>query len=314
MGIQLMGNQFKYILLSLSLLFFFLSNTTNIHSAEKSLSKEDKAFKKLSLSVRKKLTALAITIDKKIKGAAIGYAVLSSDQDEDLGETKKAVEDLLIQSFVSKFLLIAPLKYDDEVVLKNDDGKTTKKTILQKKNIAHLTKKNKLEIVLLVNVFKKSKKISCSLELLHIKKGKRLGSYSVSLVKETDAQSLKKMKFFSMWNVKVLTFAAAHIGKKVDKGECWDLPARILNDSGFDVHSYDFGTKVPWEEALPGDVLTIDNGKYRHVMVLHKPEEVLKNSKILHQNVNKKRFVIKDKVFAKYPPEDIVVWRPGVRE
>ncbi len=309
-----MGNQIKTLTLAIGFSFLYFLSPSFILSSEKSSDKEDKAFKKISFTVRKKLTSLAITIDKKTKGAAIGYAVLSSDQDEDLGETKKAVTDLLLQSFVSRSLLIAPLKYDEEVVLKDDEDKTTKKIVLQKKNITHLTKKNKLEIVMLVTVLAKGKKISLSLELLHIKKGRRLGTYPVSLVKEADAESLQKMNFFSMWNVKVLTFAAANIGKKVDKGECWDLPARILNDSGFAVHSYDFGTKVPWEEALPGDVLTIDNGKFRHVMVLHKPEEVMKNSKILHQNVNKKRYVIKDKVFAKYPPEDVVVWRPGVRK
>ena len=77
-----------------------------------------------------------------------------------------------------------------------------------------------------------------------------------------------------------------------------------LRKAGLGIRGYNFGNPVKWTEALPGDVVTSNT----HVMVLVKPTQEGKGSKILHQNVNNKRFVIYDQI---YSPAGLTVWRPG---
>ena len=101
-----------------------------------------------------------------------------------------------------------------------------------------------------------------------------------------------------------MAFAISNLGVQVGRGECWDLPATIMRKRGAGPKGYTFGKKVPWDEALPGDVLTTS----KHVMVLVKPKDPKNQSRILHQNVGKKRFVIFDYLRNK---ESFTVWRPG---
>jgi hypothetical protein len=111
-------------------------------------------------------------------------------------------------------------------------------------------------------------------------------------------------------NIKLLLFAGDNIGKPIDRGECWDLPAHCLKANGFQVPGYNFGKEVPIAEALPGDVLSNDTNGNHHVMLLVKPTDDLSGALIYHQNTNSRRFVVCDK-FPSSMRNGILVWRPG---
>ncbi len=111
-------------------------------------------------------------------------------------------------------------------------------------------------------------------------------------------------------NVALLLFAGGRIGQQVARGECWDLPATRMQQLGFKVPGYDFGSEVTKDEALPGDVLTIDTDGFHHVMLLVEPKPGLNGAKIYHQNVNKVRNVIFD-TFPEPMRNGVKVWRPG---
>ncbi|HQV51642.1 MAG: hypothetical protein IPI00_08165 [Flavobacteriales bacterium] len=63
-------------------------------------------------------------------------------------------------------------------------------------------------------------------------------------------------------NQRIVTFVLGHEGKKVGRGECWDLAAEALNSGGATWDgSYVFGDIVDWrkEEILPGDIVQFAN-------------------------------------------------------
>lgn len=62
-------------------------------------------------------------------------------------------------------------------------------------------------------------------------------------------------------NRRIVDYVQAHLGKKVDRGECWDLAAGALNEAGAVWDGlYGFGTVVDWreEELLPGDIIQFE--------------------------------------------------------
>lgn len=106
---------------------------------------------------------------------------------------------------------------------------------------------------------------------------------------------------------KVVEYCKNNIGKKVDRGECWDLAKFALDYAGADwTAPHDFGTKVDFKkDALKaGDILQMENvsfswteGDYtysatfpHHTAVVY---EVKDNGKIVlaHQNFNNVRKV-----------------------
>ncbi len=68
-------------------------------------------------------------------------------------------------------------------------------------------------------------------------------------------------------NRRIVEFVQAHMGMKVDRGECWDLAAGALNESGATWDGfYSFGNVVDWrkEEVLPGDIIQFENVQVEH--------------------------------------------------
>jgi hypothetical protein len=67
-------------------------------------------------------------------------------------------------------------------------------------------------------------------------------------------------------NARVLAFVEQHIGKRVDRGECWDLAAKALNlaDAQWD-GDMGFGRLIdPSKEAvLPGDIIQLEGVEFR---------------------------------------------------
>lgn len=63
-------------------------------------------------------------------------------------------------------------------------------------------------------------------------------------------------------NQHIVAYALGQEGKKVGRGECWDLAAEALNSGGATWDgAYGFGDIVDWrkEEILPGDIVQFAN-------------------------------------------------------
>ena len=108
-------------------------------------------------------------------------------------------------------------------------------------------------------------------------------------------------------NQKVIEYVDSVIGKKVDRGECWDLAAAALDHAGayLDRSSqksiYIFGKELnaKKDEIFPGDIIQLENVKleyikgnviYTETMIHHTAiiYEILGEGhyKIAHQNTN----------------------------
>ncbi|MBP7808557.1 MAG: CHAP domain-containing protein [Bacteroidia bacterium] len=101
---------------------------------------------------------------------------------------------------------------------------------------------------------------------------------------------------------KIMEFCKSNMGKKVDRGECWDLANMALNYAGADwTGGFNFGDKIDYkkENLKPADILQFTNVKFmfpnrsmsfpKHTAIVSKAE----GGKILvyHQNFNNKRSV-----------------------
>lgn len=63
-------------------------------------------------------------------------------------------------------------------------------------------------------------------------------------------------------NAAIITYVKGNIGKKVDRGECWDLAAQALNSIGAKWDgSYKFGRQInaKSECIFPGDIIQFNN-------------------------------------------------------
>lgn len=63
-------------------------------------------------------------------------------------------------------------------------------------------------------------------------------------------------------NQRIVSFVQGQEGKKVGRGECWDLASEALNSGGAKWDGgYAFGDIVDWrkEEILPGDIVQFEN-------------------------------------------------------
>ncbi|MCD6067351.1 MAG: hypothetical protein K0S33_2177 [Bacteroidetes bacterium] len=101
---------------------------------------------------------------------------------------------------------------------------------------------------------------------------------------------------------KIVAYSLSNMGKKVDRGECWDLAAFALNNAGAKWDgSLNFGTKIDFKTnpLLPADILQFENVKFKgqyysstfpqHTAIVYKAKNKLIT--IFHQNYNGKRKV-----------------------
>lgn len=101
---------------------------------------------------------------------------------------------------------------------------------------------------------------------------------------------------------KIVWYGEQNLGKKVDRGECWDLAAGALNYAEADWKSpYGFGEKIDYKksELKPGDVIQMSNVKFvypngsmsfpMHTALVYKANKNMVT--VLHQNFNNKRVV-----------------------
>lgn len=101
---------------------------------------------------------------------------------------------------------------------------------------------------------------------------------------------------------KVVEFSKKNFGKKVDRGECWDLAAKALDYANAKWEApNDFGLKIDIkkENVKPGDIMQFENVKFKgkfysssfphHTAVAYKVKD--NDILIFHQNYNNKKKV-----------------------
>lgn len=123
--------------------------------------------------------------------------------------------------------------------------------------------------------------------------------FFIFLLKVGFAQDLPEL------NRKVFSYCEEHKGKKVGKGECWDLAKEALDNAGAQWNPpYEFGKKLnlKTEALLPGDILQFENARIVNpdktvVTLPHHTAivvEVKSNAELIiaEQNSNHKRFVV----------------------
>ncbi len=106
-------------------------------------------------------------------------------------------------------------------------------------------------------------------------------------------------------NKKIIAFCDNQMGKKVGKGECWDLAASALNEASAKWESpYGFGKEIndKKEIVFPGDIIQFEGVKLvypdkswksfpKHTAIIYKVQSKGEYT-IAEQNSNGKRFVI----------------------
>jgi myosin tail region-interacting protein MTI1 len=116
------------------------------------------------------------------------------------------------------------------------------------------------------------------------------------------AQNVQEEKLPDV-NASIITFCESSKGKKIGKGECWDLAKAALDNAGAEwTAPYEFGTKIGKKDpVLPGDIVQLENVKIvsdnmtwtypHHTAIIYKvvaPGKYI----IAEQNSNNKRYVI----------------------
>jgi signal peptidase I len=105
-------------------------------------------------------------------------------------------------------------------------------------------------------------------------------------------------------NRTIIEFCESNKGKKVGRGECWDLAKAALDEANADwISPYQFGRELgPKEKVLPGDIIQFEgvtliypdgsgSNLPHHTAVIY---EVLGSGKyvLAEQNTNNRRFVV----------------------
>lgn len=125
-------------------------------------------------------------------------------------------------------------------------------------------------------------------------------------------------------NEKIIEYCKSQLGKKVGRGECWDLAKSALdaNNAQWE-RPYNFGKKINFQNVkiYPGDIVQFENvvlkdGRRMKMTIKHHTAiiyQVLgpKKFSLIHQNVNGKRKVMISDIDLKYLKRGkIYVYRP----
>lgn len=91
-------------------------------------------------------------------------------------------------------------------------------------------------------------------------------TFILALCFHVDAQLPVKCDSTNALNTEILKVVQPYIGKKVDRGECWDLAKLALNTTGAKWDGLlQFGTKIDWKKDClqPGDILQFEKVEMR---------------------------------------------------
>lgn len=119
--------------------------------------------------------------------------------------------------------------------------------------------------------------------------------------KETGLSSTKKIivcDSIPELNKNMVAFVKTKIGKKVGKGECWDLAAEALNSIGAKWDgNYGFGKDVNYKKecVYPGDIIQFEGVALKYEIDKKKfIEKMAHHTAIIYEVKSKEAFVIAD--------------------
>lgn len=266
----------------------------------------DTAVKSAQEKFKKNLITTAKFLDSRIKNRVLAAMNVRPEllSDENAANAKH-IQEPLMRALWAQGIMVFPAEEGRPIKVKRKKDRLPFGLLFEKEDAQHLTQK-KADLLLVPRLKTQRGNLTLRLQIFDLKTVRSIAALSLPTIRveKVPLREQCKVELLPDLNAAVLSFAASHVGQKVGRGECWDLPATILKSKGVKINGYDFGKKISWEEALPGDVLTTS----RHVMVLVKPSKDQKASRILHQNVNNKRFVIIDVL---RPRQGLSIWRPG---
>ena len=97
---------------------------------------------------------------------------------------------------------------------------------------------------------------------------------------------------------KIIDFVITKIGKKVGKGECWDVAAEALNSVGAKWDgNYKFGTEVNYKKdcVYPGDILQFEGVTLKYeIGTKHYIESLAHHTAIVYEVKGKEDLVMAD--------------------
>ncbi len=231
-------------------------------------------------------------------------------------ESCAAVQQALLQIYLKRGMLLFPFEDDHPVRVAYKDGKLPMGLYLGEEDGNYLIAKH-VRYLVVPRMELKPGHHAVLTDVYDLQRGGKVLSFGIALPQSPDYadQDIMQWQVLPDRNRKILGFAIAHLSLQVDRGECWDLPAHVINGDGGHVTSYTFGTEVPWAESMPGDVITFgtDGASGGHVMVLLRWNKDRSQALILHQNANGVRAV----AMATLGPvelgkagQKLAIWRP----
>jgi hypothetical protein len=281
------------------------------------LRKAAAALEKAKKDVQRQLDQAAQNLVPVVHDDLVAWTDLRT-VDEGSGDADETarLQKLCLQALLGRGMLVFPFEQDHAVTVAYKNGKLPKGLYLGVDDGRWLAGRG-VRYLLVPRLEVKDARHVLQIDAFDLAKGQALGSFRIAatLAKEQTIAELLDWSELPERNVRILAFAAAHLGQQVDRGECWDLPAHVINGDGGHVDSYSFGKEVPWEEGRPGDVITIGTSGATggHVMVLLRWAKDRSQAVILHQNANGVRAValgVLGPVEAGKPGQKLALWRP----
>jgi hypothetical protein len=230
-------------------------------------------------------------------------------------EAAPILQPALLQIFLREGVLLFPFEEGHKLGLEYKEGKLPKGSLLSGADYDYLNAQGAKNLILPL-LAGKGPNFTVTFDVVQLATRQKVATSALPVVtKKFTLKELCEIDVVPARNVKVLTFAAAHLGKQVDRGECWDLAANPVRGNGGKVEGYVFGKEVKWEDARPGDVITFGTSGETggHVVVLYKWTKDRAAATILHQNVNNVRRVMLGslgQVESNKAGQKLAIWRP----
>ena len=230
-------------------------------------------------------------------------------------EAAPILQGALLQLFLREGVLLFPFEAEHKLSIEYKDGKLPKGSLLSPADYDYLSAQGAKHLILPL-LAGKGPSFTVTFDVVLLSTRQKVATSALPVApKKFTLKEVCDLDVVPHRNMKVLTFAAAHFGKQVDRGECWDLAANPVRKDGGKVDGYVFGKEVKWEDAKPGDVITFGTGGETggHVVVLYKWTKERAAATILHQNVNNVRRVMLGslgQVESNKVGQKLAIWRP----
>jgi len=226
------------------------------------------------------------------------------------------LQNFLLQVFLREGVLVFPCEQEHKLEVKYKDGKLPKGILLGSDDLKSLGEK-KVRYALVPVLVAKDSGSAVTIDAYDLEKVQVALQTGVGPIptKKIPLTELCSAEILPPLNLKVISFAAAHFGQQVDRGECWDVPANPIRASGGRVDGYNFGKEIKWEDGRAGDVITFGTSGETggHVVVLFRWTKNKSDATILHQNVNGVRRVMfgnLGSVETNKAGQKFALWRP----